>query len=128
MSTSHVSVPRGLRTWFLVHFWVDMVVAVPLFVAPVWTTQSLGFVGVDPLFARLVAAALLGIGGVSAMARDKTVDVYRVLLALKLIWSSTAIIALVIALFVHPPSVGLYLALGLFTLFFFVWRHYTFSR
>jgi hypothetical protein len=46
------------------------------------------------------------------------------MLKLKIIWSSAAITAFVLAMFASPPSLGLFLGLGLFVVFFFVWRHF----
>ncbi len=59
-----------LRWWFVVHFVLDVVAAVPLFVTP---TQLLGWLGwnaVDPISTRLVAAALFGIGIESYLGRN----------------------------------------------------------
>ena len=83
-------VPPPLRRWFIVHFWADMLFAVPLFFAPELTLGLLGWPCVDPLATRLVAAALFGIGIESLLGRDASLDAFRQMLTLKVIWSGTA--------------------------------------
>jgi hypothetical protein len=87
-------VPAALRTWFVVHFWADILVAVPLFVAPAWLLGGLGWHAVDPATARLVAAALFGIGIQSLLGRREGVATYHAMLGLKVIWSGTATLGL----------------------------------
>lgn len=122
MEPGHVS--QGLRRWFILHFWVDMLFAVPLFLAPALTLSVLGFAPADPLFVRLVAAALFGIGGTSLLVRSESAEVYRVLLLLKMIWSGVAILALLWSIVEDPTVPGLYLGVFLFIVFFIVWRKY----
>ncbi len=64
-------VPSSLRFWFLIHFVVDVVVAVPLFVAPELTLSLFGWTTVDPIATRLVGAALMGIGVESLQTRTR---------------------------------------------------------
>ncbi|MDG1950308.1 MAG: hypothetical protein P8J32_05855 [bacterium] len=113
-----------LRWWFKVHFLVDYLFAIPLFFAPVWALGLLGVDVSDPLFVRLFAAALFGIGGVSMLVQKESLEVYRAMLKLKIIWSSAAIAAFVWAMFTNPPSLGLFLGFGAFTVFFFIWRYF----
>lgn len=117
-------VPEQLQHWFTIHFLVDYLFAIPLFFLPMWTLDLLGMVATDPLFVRLFAAALFAIGGVSRLVQRESLDVYRAMLKLKIIWSSVAIAAFVFALFSSPPSLGLFLGFGLFVGFFFVWRYF----
>ena len=51
-------VPRSLRFWFVTHFVVDFIFAIPLLIAPVWFLTTFGFENPDPFTARLVGAAL----------------------------------------------------------------------
>ena len=83
-------VPKTLRMLFLVHFILDMVFAVPLFVAPRAFLQLLGWDTIDPFTARLVAAALFGIGLESLIGINAGSEAYRGMLNLKIIWSSAA--------------------------------------
>src|SRR5262245_39541556 len=74
-----MDVPESLRRWFVVHFVVDLVVAVPLLVAPRFFLGKLGWACVDPASARLVGAALVAIGGQSWIGRGAGVEVYKAL-------------------------------------------------
>ena len=84
------NVPKALRTWFVVHFVADWLVAVPLFAAPEDFLGLLGWPTVDPFAARGVAAALFGIGTQSLLDRNAGVAVFRTMLSLKIIWASFA--------------------------------------
>jgi len=116
-------IPDSLRTWFKIHFWVDMLFAVPMMVAPVWTVGLLGFGVVDPFTTRLVAAALFGIGGVSLLLNKQGIEFYKTMLTLKLIWSSTAVVGLVWSTLETPVVMGVVLA-GVFAVFFLLWAYY----
>jgi len=83
-------VPASLRTMFVIHFWADICVAVPLFLAPEALLGWLGWPAVDPLAARLVACALFGIGIESLLGRNADAGAFRAMLTLKVIWSATA--------------------------------------
>ncbi|MFP4377587.1 MAG: hypothetical protein ACLFP4_11140 [Spirochaetales bacterium] len=61
--------PRALSIWFVVHFVADVAIAIPLLAVPVRFLTLLGFQSVDPVAARLVAAALFGIGIESLLMR-----------------------------------------------------------
>ena len=86
-------VPVWLRRWFVVHFVADWIFALPLFVAPRAFLGLLGWTEVDPVSARLVAAAHFGIGTESLLNRNGTVESFRSMLNLKIIWSATATLA-----------------------------------
>ena len=90
-------IPNGLRVWFVVHFVVDLLVALPLFFAPHWTLELVGWYGynIDPFATRIVAAALFGIGIESLLGRNASIETFRAMLNLKVIWSTSAIIGLV---------------------------------
>lgn len=115
--------PKSLRTWFVVHFVVDVLAAVPLFVAPTAVLKLLGWGDVDPLATRLVAAALFGIGIESWIGRNGNLETFRSMLNLKVIWSATATIgALWTQLDAGPPA-G-WAVVGIFASFFVVWVTY----
>ena len=115
--------PRSLHHWFLLHFVIDVIFAVPLFVAPIRTLLLFGWSIIDPLTVRLVAAALFGIGIASFLVRNKTEYVYREMLNLKLIWSGFAIFGILIAVVQGAPAFAWFL-LAVFSIFFFVWTYY----
>lgn len=112
------SVPISLRRWFLIHFVVDMIFGIPLLLYPQFVADLLGIGLVEPVTARLVGAALLGIGGASFFAHKKGREVYDSLLNLKIIWSVSAIIALLISRPILWPIVVIF---GVFSL---VWIYY----
>ena len=116
-------VPRGLRTWFVIHFVVDIVNAVPLMVAPAYTLSLLGWEVVDPFATRLFAAALLGIGIESLLGRNAPVEAYRAMLNLKIIFSGSAILGILITMSSGGPPLG-WLFLGIFVVFCAVWVTY----
>ena len=116
-------VPSSLRTWFVVHFFADMLFAVPKFIAPVWTLQLVGWTEVDPVTTRLVAAALFGIGIESLLGRNADVEAFRAMLNLKVIWASTATLGLGwSALQGSPPMTWAFF--GIFLSFLTVWSTY----
>ena len=88
-------VPPALRTWFVVHFVADWLFALPLFFAPRAFLGALGWAAVDPVSARLVAAALVGIGTESLLGRRQGVEGFRTMLNLKILWSATATVGLI---------------------------------
>ena len=63
-------VPKSLRTWFVIHFVLDFIFAIPLILAPRAFLGLLGWTSIDPIAARLVGAALIGIGGESYLGRN----------------------------------------------------------
>lgn len=103
-------VPPALRAWFILHFWVDMVFAVPLFIAPRGTLGLLGWTSVDPSTTRIVAAALFAIGIQSWLGRNESRATFRAFLTLKVIWSTSATLGLVISALEGGPAFGWVLA------------------
>lgn len=94
MSNNNAEIPSGLKTWFVIHFVVDMIFAIPLLLLPEKILPWFGWESFDPVMPRLVGAALLGIGGESLFSRNATREAYKALLRLKIIWASGAILAL----------------------------------
>ncbi len=118
-----MDVPVSLRRWFVVHFVADLAFAAPLLLAPGWLLPMLGWTCVDPVSARLVGAALMGIGVQSLLGRHDSADAFRGLLGLKIIWSASAILGLILAIIDGaPPAAWAFLAI--FIAFCSVWIHY----
>jgi len=115
-------VTKGLRVWFIIHFVIDIAFAIPLFVAPSWV---LGFFGIEVsvVLARLVGAALIGIGGVSFLSYKRSVESYKTMLELKLLWSAAAMIGFVWSFF-EGASENVWILFGLFLVFFLVWLYW----
>jgi hypothetical protein len=118
-----MDVPRSLRLLFVVHFAVDVVFAVPLLLAPELLMLPLGFSAIDPVSPRLVGAALLGIGVQSLRGRNDGVEAFRSMLALKVVWSASAILALMIGIARGAPPAA-YAFLSVFLVFSALWTHY----
>ncbi len=112
-----------LRFWFVVHFVVDMLFAVPLFIAPVWLLGVFGWHVVDPLTSRLVAAALFGIGVESFLGRNAGHETFRGMLNLKLVWSAFAVAGIGISMAGGGPVMG-WVVMGIFAAFFCLWAYY----
>jgi len=116
-------VPIALRRWFVLHFVADWLFAVPLFFAPQSFLGSLGWQHPDPVLARVVAAALVGIGTQSLLDRNAPLESFKSLLELKILWSSTAAIGLLwSALTVGPVMVWGFFAI--FAGFNGVWSYW----
>ncbi|MDA3938860.1 MAG: hypothetical protein PF693_06075 [Spirochaetia bacterium] len=95
---AHSEIPKTLKAWFVVHFIADTLFAIPLFVAPVFLLKLLNWQSVDPLMARMVAAALFGIGIESLLCIKLGRDAFIAMLNLKIIWSFAAIAGFIIGL------------------------------
>jgi hypothetical protein len=116
-------VPVALRRWFVFHFVADWLFALPLFFFPVPFLTALGWVAVDPVTARAVAAALVGIGTQSLLDRGAGRQIYLTMLSLKVIWSACASIGLLwSALSGGPPMVWGFL--GTFVAFNTLWTYW----
>lgn len=76
MKSAEKLVPGSLRVWFVIHFAVDMLFAIPLLFFPEFLLPLLGWKVVDPITSRLVGAALLGIGGESLLGRNASKEVF----------------------------------------------------
>ena len=117
-------VSKNLRTWFVIHFIADFLFGIPLLIAPVWMLGLFGWPSIDPFTARLVGAALIGIGGESLLGRNANTETFRAMLNLKLLWASTAIIGMVATMLTENyPLIG-WGIVGIFVIFFFVWLYY----
>lgn len=116
-------IPTSLRRWFVIHFVVDMIVGIPLLFFPEFVMPLLGWTPIDPIASRVVGAALMGIGIESWIGRNAGMDVYRAMLNLKVIWSSSAIIGIGLGIWKGGSLAG-WLFLGVFALFWFVWTYY----
>lgn len=118
-----MDVPITLRRWFLAHAVVDLAIGIPLLVAPALLLGPLGWTTVDAASARLVGAALIAIGGQSYLGRNDGAEAYKAMLNLKLLWSYSAIAALLVSLgHGAPPAILIFLSA--FVVFAGVWTHH----
>jgi len=116
-------VPDSLRTWFVIHFVVDILTGIPLLLFPETVLPLLGWTTIDPIASRVVGAALMGIGIESYLGRNANADVFRAMLNLKIIWSSSAILGIGLGIWKGGPQAG-WLFMGVFVIFWFVWINY----
>ena len=70
-------VPRSLRIWFVIHFAADMLFGIPILLAPNWILPLFGWDVIDPFMARIVGAALMGIGIESLLGRNASAEAFR---------------------------------------------------
>ena len=116
-------VPQGLRTWFVIHFVVDILFGIPLLFFPRWTMGLFGWKLVDPVTTRLVGAALLGIGGESLLGRKANRETFQSLLNLKIIWAAGAVLGIGLGIKEGAPPMA-WGILGIFTVFLVIWIYY----
>ncbi|MBP9762786.1 hypothetical protein KBD34_04175 [Patescibacteria group bacterium] len=121
--SSAISVPTSLRTWFVVHFIIDALFAIPLFIAPHYVLGMFGWTTIDPVAGRLVASAFFAIGTTSLITRRADASSYRSLLILKLLWSGIALLGLFINIANGAPAFA-WIAVGVFVVLFIVWAYY----
>ncbi|HSF80736.1 MAG TPA: hypothetical protein VLA49_05860 [Anaerolineales bacterium] len=117
------SVPDSLRTWFVVHFVLDFIFAVPLLLAPERVMPLIGWNAVDPITSRLVGAALMGIGVESLLGRKASLETYRAMLNLKIIWAASAVVGISLGLAAGGPPAA-WVFLGIFAAFLGLWGYY----
>ncbi len=117
------SVPVRLRWWFVVHFAVDLLFAIPLLLVPVFTLETFGWSTVDPLASRLVGAALIGIGVESFLGRNGSVESFRTMLRLKILWSVSASFGIALSIVQGAPALA-WGFLAVFAGFSAVWMYY----
>ncbi len=120
------SIPTSLRYWFIVHFVIDTVFAIPLLFFTGWFLAKLNFPDENLIFIRLVGAILLGIGGSSLFSHNAGRETMQAMLVLKLLWSGGAIFAISLSLYQGAPAIA-WIFLGIFLLFFLVWSFYFFG-
>jgi len=87
---------------------------------------ALGWTVVDPVAARLVAAALFAIGIESWLGRRSSLTTFRAMLDLKIIWSATAILGFVLSLVAgaHGRQVSVWGLLAVFAAFHLLWVYF----
>jgi len=123
LETAITEVPKSLRGWFVVHFAVDMIFAIPLLLVPELVLPLLGWPVVDPITSRLVGAALLAIGVASLIERNAGRDVFEAMLNLKILWASGAILGIGIGIAVGAPPLA-WIFLLVFVAFLGLWVYY----
>jgi hypothetical protein len=116
-----MKLPKSLIIWFKLHFIVDIIFAIPLIFFPGLFMQLLSLPVENLFLARVIGAALLGIGGASIFCKKK--EHYEIMLILKIIWSISAILVLVYSAIVEN-SLMLWLLALVFLIFSIAWIYY----
>ena len=118
-------IPNSLRTWFVIHFIVDILFAIPLLLVPAAFLQFLGWQSIDPYATRIVGAALLAIGIESFLGRGAGAESYRGMLNLKILWSAAVILGTAATLITYDERPwGAWLILAAFIPFNIIWVTY----
>jgi hypothetical protein len=119
-------VPAGLKFWFIVHFVADITFAVPLMFFPEVSLKFAGWQAIDPVSARICAAALFGIGIESLLCRNASLGTFNGMLGLKIIWSLAAIVGFALSLIqnAHGRPLFLWMALFIFVAFNILWVYW----
>jgi len=113
----------GLKTWFVVHAAIDYIFGLPLLLIPIKFMTLLGWQTIDPLTTRLLGAALIAIGTISYITRNEDTNVYRNILKLKITWSVTAILGIILTIIQGAPKL-IWAILIIFILFTAIWNYY----
>ncbi len=119
-------IPKALTLWFIAHFIIDISLAIPLFFFPEQTLELFGWAEIDVILARVVAAALFGIGIESLLGRNGSLDSFKNMLNLKIIWSAAASIGIGWSMIEGAqgrPLMG-WLLLATFIIFHFIWWYW----
>jgi hypothetical protein len=119
-------VPKSLSVWFIIHFLIDISIAIPLFFFPEQTLELFGWENIDVLMSRVVAAALFGIGIESLIGRNASLDGFKNMLNLKIIWSFTATLGITWSMVAGAqgrPMMG-WVVLAAFLIFHLVWWYW----
>ena len=123
MESVNKEIPLSLRTWFVIHFVVDMLFAIPLLFFPEIIMPLLGWKVVDPITSRLVGAALLGIGGESLLGRNASRETFQAMLNLKIIWAIGAVLGIGLGILQGGPPIA-WALVGIFAIFLVIWIYY----
>ena len=116
-------IPKSLRVWFVIHFAIDIIFAIPMLLVPEFLMPLMGWSVVDPITSRLVGAALLGIGVESLLGRNANRDVFKAMLNLKIIWASGAVLGIGLGILAGGPPLA-WIFLVIFAAFLGLWVYY----
>lgn len=116
-------VPNRLRIWFVIHFVVDVLFAIPLLFFPQALLNLFNWGSYDPILSRLVGAALMGIGVESLLGKNADADTFRAMLNLKVIWASSALFAFGAGITEGAAPIA-WVLMGIFAVFWCVWIYY----
>jgi hypothetical protein len=87
------NITKSLKVWFIIHFIVYTIFGILLIFDPKWPLNLFGIPIVSTLTPRLLGAAFFAIGSISIIVKNDGEDVYRAILTFKMLWSSSAMMA-----------------------------------
>lgn len=96
-----------LKIFFIIHFIIDIIIAIPLLLFPEYFLTFMGWKNFDPITTRLVGAAFFGIGIGSYLSRKSTFETFSSLLNLKIAWCFSSIVGIFIYVFTSRKSMPL---------------------
>ena len=120
------STPQALKVWFIIHFAVDIIFAIPLLLFPLEFLQLLDWHTIDPFATRIIAAALFGIGIESFLGRNANIETYKNMLNLKIIWSGAVILGTALSIYQtsYTTTIAEWLLLVTFITFNIIWTYW----
>ncbi len=116
------TIPKSLKNWFMIHFIIDYIFGILLIISPEFILKIFNWTTIDPITSRIVGAALIGIGSISLLERNSTIETYKVLLKLKIIWSSLAILGILLS--IKESSKSIWIIFMIFLIFNILWIYY----
>lgn len=116
-------IPHTLKIWFIIHFIIDILFAIPLLLFPFWVSHILNIPEADSLAIRLVGAALVAIGISSLLYKDAHIYTYNALLSLKILWSVSALLAIALS-FKESVSLAKIIFFLVFLVFCLIWVYF----
>ncbi|MEK6948531.1 MAG: hypothetical protein AABX19_04805 [Nanoarchaeota archaeon] len=106
----------------MIHFIIDYIFGILLIISPEFILKIFNWTTIDPITSRIVGAALIGIGSISLLERNSTIETYKVLLKLKIIWSSLAILGILLS--IKESSKSIWIIFMIFLIFNILWIYY----
>lgn len=125
-TTQPTPVPKALSAWFVVHFVLDVLAATPIFLFPGTTLALFGYndlTDASILLARIVAAALFGIGIESFLGRNASPQAFKAMLNLKIIWSLSASLGILWSM-IQTHNYTAWWILVIFAAFHLIWVYW----
>src|SRR3989338_6116657 len=115
-------IPKRLKKRLMIHFIIDYIFGIPLIIYPDYILKIFNWTTIDPVASRIVGAALIGIGSISFLERNGTRETYKALLKLKIIWSTLALVGILIS--IKESSKMLWFIFIIFLIFNIIWVYY----
>ena len=116
-------IPRSLKIWLFADFVINFIFAAPSFIAPKQFAGILNLPLLDPLGARMIAAAIIAISGISLIYLNGDPLSLKTIIDIKIIWSFAAMMAVAVSLTENLSMTG-WIMLLVFFISFGIWIYY----